>query len=175
MHKSNDKAVLGIAVGDEKVIPINGEPREEVVGIPVIDGGAITGIPVTNDVVTEEQIEELFRTLFTFEENLTKYERPDPKSPTYLPELAILKDKIDREKNGKPQIFSMDPSEYCKLLFESLDLSCSEEITNGLKCGKCGKMSAFRTAEQRRAGDEGQSMVLKCSIKSCGFTKLLSN
>ena len=107
--------------------------------------------------------------------NLIQDKRPDKESPNYLCELLVFKDKVYRLKSGKPRIFSDDPIEYSSSLIDSVQKIDLVKIKGGLKCPKCGQMGAFKTAEQKRCGDEGQSMVLKCPNKSCGFSKLLSH
>lgn len=88
----------------------------------------------------------------------------------------VVMDKRYRKLNGMIAIQSEDPFDYCaELVLTDVVDNNFEPVTDGLECGKCGKMTAVRGTSQKRSGDEGQSMILRCTNKSCGFEKLLSH
>lgn len=112
-----------------------------------------------------------------FENNIKPFDnkRPDPKDPNYVQQLIVFKDRNYRHENGLPRIPALNPIEYTNVLMETIANAQTAEVKDGLECPKCKRRSAIRGMDQRRAGDEGQSLVLKCTNGSCKYVKVLSN
>jgi DNA-directed RNA polymerase subunit M/transcription elongation factor TFIIS len=137
---------------------------------------SLEGKTINVEEMTDAELEKFFRNHITKnKKRLRENKRPDENSKNYIIELLIYKDKNYRESNGLSRIHTNDCKEYSSILIDSVQNKAEKEITNGRRCGKCGKNSAVLASDQRRSGDEGASLVLKCTISRCGFVKLISH
>ncbi len=108
---------------------------------------------------------------------LTKnIKRPDEKDKDYFSKLLIIKDSLYREEKNMRIINETDPVKYANLCVQYSREALDEiEIDNGGLCKKCKKRSTISQQIQLRAGDEGCSVVERCTNKNCGHVELKSH